>query len=105
MPLLRRSVIEYLIGFYMIAPWLIAWPARILARLLGCQPGSDELVRPYFAWGWDVGSALGGLSMAGMLLLITIPTGGLALILYSTRTWVADMRKENKAEPSGESVS
>ena len=80
---LSKPIIIYLVLIlYTVAPIICVLIASGLAAAFGCRV-DESGKQPCMAWGRDIGGLLVNLFVSGWFMLVTFPTGGLALVIYT----------------------
>lgn len=71
-----------LLGLYTIAPLLGMVIAVVITSACNCELDVNK-PRPCLLGGRDIGRQMADLALSSMLFLFTLPTGGLAIIIYT----------------------
>ena len=80
---MKKTLLIYAaILLYTAAPIICVLIASGLASAFGCRV-DESGKQPCMAFGRDIGGLLVNLFVSGWFMLVTIPTGGLALLIYT----------------------
>lgn len=78
----KPALVYALLTLYTLSPLLCVLLSLGIARLFGC-PLDESGTQPCRAFGQDIGGFLVALFVTGWLFFITLPTGSIAVLLYS----------------------
>ena len=78
----KRVIIYCLIGLYSVAPILCASIAEGVASATGCRLDETSL-HPCVVLGVDVGGLLNMMMLCGWFMIVTVPTGLLAMLVFT----------------------
>lgn len=94
----RRNLIVYAsLALYTVGPVLLMLLASAVASANGCQL-NEAAVHPCVVWGVDVGGVMTLMFVGAWLAYFTLPTGALALIVFSI--YVIFRRARRRTPPS-----